>query len=242
MGGAVCWLEGEGEGGSVPEGLRVRWEGGEGVFSSRGFGGNVRTSLTQLSSAHPECWGMPCYTPSRPLPPRPTSPHLRHCDCFDHFTFFLSFSLPPAATHQPALPAKFPTIQSIQFNPTGGYENGVRYAFLLVGGWNVLPIGVMADHSRVSCLHFAFAFGQDGRWCGEGHGAVLYFSGEFGGGSVGMLSLCDIYFLLQGTVGCGGSYSEWVGMYHSMITVIGQMQGYLGISVSTAETICGELS
>jgi len=28
----------------------------------------------------------------------------------------------------------------------------------------------------------------------------------------------------------------------SLITVIGQMQGYLGISVSTAETICGELS
>jgi len=139
----------------------------------------------------------------------------------------------------------------------------------------------MADHSRVSCLHLILLLVR--MVGGAVKDMVLYFSGEFDGGSVGMLSCCDIFFL-QGAIRVCGLVQR-VGMYSSqarstrkqggqfclsaqiiagglsykyknlipvsgyflpgtssLITVIGQMQGYLGISVSTAETICGELS
>ena len=81
--------------------------------------------------------------------------------------------------------------------------------FLLVRCWNVLPIGVMADHSRVSCLHLILLLVR--MVGGAVKDMVLYFSGEFDGGSVGMLSCCDIFFL-QGAIRVCGLVQR-VGMY-----------------------------
>ncbi|PUU72695.1 hypothetical protein B9Z19DRAFT_1096738 [Tuber borchii] len=69
----------------------------------------------------------------------------------------------------------------------------IRCAFLSVRGWNVLSIGFMTDHSRVSCVHLLLLlFRMVG---GAVKDMALCFSGEFcGGGSVGVLSHCDIFF------------------------------------------------
>lgn len=68
--------------------------------------------------------------------------------------YFLSFSLPPTTTHQPALPAKFPTVQSIQVDPTNGYENAVCF---FIGARLECLIHRLHDRS-LSCKLFLFAF------------------------------------------------------------------------------------